>query len=140
MAVVLDADVADAELFIHMANFSIGGNHVGEIAQGKGIFEGELLAGDLLGGGPDADHGHVEDPENVRAHGGDPIGHAVVEAVDHRRDGDDGSDADDNAEDGETGAQFVLAQGVKRHPYRFAILPLGHGTPSRQLVVVSSGG
>ena len=48
------------------------------------------------------------------------IGDAVVDAVDERGNGDDGGHADDDAENGEAGAQLVGAQRVQRHADGFA--------------------
>ncbi|MGD0369041.1 MAG: hypothetical protein ABSA94_16420 [Acidobacteriaceae bacterium] len=55
------------------------------------------------------------------------IGDAVVDAIDERRDGDDRGDADDDAENGEAGAEFIGAQGVQRHADGFAGIAEGHG-------------
>ena len=47
---------------------AVCGHDVGQGAQGQRVVEGQLFAGQHLGGGLHADHGHVEDPEDVRSH------------------------------------------------------------------------
>ena len=86
-----------------------------QVAHGHGVVVGQLLAGEHLGGGTLAEDGEAEDEEDVGAERLDQAGDAVVEAVDDGRDDDDGHDADDDAEDGETAAQLVGAQGVEGH-------------------------
>ena len=66
LAVVLHADVAHAEL-AYVLEAAVGCHHMRQRAQRQHVVEGELLARQLLGGGPHADDRHVEDPEDIRA-------------------------------------------------------------------------
>jgi len=82
----------------------------------------------LLGGGPDADHGHVEDPETFEPMEVIQSDTRLLRPVDHRRDGDDsGSDADDNARMVRP-ERSLFSRRVSSATVPIAILPLGHGT------------
>ena len=121
------------ELLVHVLPGCVGGNYVGLIAQGKRVVESELPAGEHLRGGVYADHGHVENPEDVGPGRGDPVINALVEAVDDRGDGDYSGDADDDAEDRQAGAQLVLPERVERQLNRCAALAVGHNDSLHQL-------
>ena len=57
--------------------------------------------------------GGREGDDGVRAEIADSAEDVFIEAVDERADGDDGGDADDDAENGERRAERVFAQGVE---------------------------
>ncbi len=66
-AVVLHADIADAELRLDVLIAAIGGDHMGQRAQREDVVDVELFAGEHFGGGPHADDRHVKDPEDIAA-------------------------------------------------------------------------
>jgi hypothetical protein len=126
---------AHIELRLHMLQAPICRHHMRQRTQRRHIVERELLARQLLGGGLHADHRHMKDPDHIGAERIHKIGHAVVEAIDHRGDGNDGGHADHDAEHRQARAQLVGAQRVERHLDEFAGLTLGHC--SSQFSVVS---
>ncbi len=126
LPVVLHADRAHAE-HADMLKAAVGRDDVGQGAKSEHLVEVELFAGQHLGGGAHADHGHMEYPEHVGAQRTDPVVDAIIQAADDRRDGDDGGYADDDAEDGQSRAQLVGPQRRERHLDRFACLSLRHG-------------
>ena len=129
VALILCAHVAHAEL-LGVAVAAVDRHHVGKRAQRVNIVHGQLLARELLGGWADTDDRHVEDPEDIRSQRIGEVGDPVVESVDDRGNDNHRGDADDDAEDGEAGAQLVVAQRIERHLDGFAGLSLSHGAPS----------
>src|SRR5580693_240381 len=97
----------------------------------------ELLAIQFFGSGPMAERLELEEPEVVRAQRAHKMIDVGVEAVDGRRNQNDRSDANGDAEDGESRAQLVLAQSIERQLYRLtALTKCVHGGPcSYQLSV-----
>ena len=128
-AVVLYADFAYAKL-ADVLIAAVGNDDMGEGAESHDIVDREFFAGQHLRRGPDADDGHVKDPDHVGAEGTDPLGDAIIEPVDDRRNGDDRCDADDDAEDGQARTQLICPQGIEGHLDRFTGLSLRHKSSS----------
>ena len=92
---------------------------MGKGAHGDAIVTGKFFAVELLGGGALAEGLELEAPEVVGAERFYECIDIGIETVDGGGDEDDGGYADGDAEDGEAGAQLVLAQGFQRHFYGF---------------------
>ena len=126
LAVVFHADIADAELRLHMLKAAIGRDDVWQRAKRDYVIEVELFAGKHFGSGTHADDGHMKYPEDIVAERTDPLLHAIVQPADDRGDGDDSRDTDDDAQDGQTRSQLVGANSLKRHLDGFAGLLSSH--------------
>ncbi len=82
--------------------------HIGKLFDGVGI--GRHQRGDAAGRWP-ALVGHARpDDQLIGAHGADARHHVAARALAHRHHGDDGPDADDDAEQGEDGAQQIAVR------------------------------
>ena len=115
----------------------IRGHHVRQISNRQRVIDREFLPRQLLGSHLLHPERKVIYPEHIGAQRIRKIAYPVVQPVDDRRDRDHRSDTDDDAQDGEPGAQLVGPQRIECHLDGFANLTLRHKTPSFQLSVVS---
>jgi hypothetical protein len=79
----------------------------------------------------------MENPEHIAAQRRDPFLNPVVQTADDRRDGNNGSDTDDDAQNGQARSQFVRANGLQRHLDGFAGLLSSHGLLRESSRVIS---
>ncbi len=80
-----------------------------------------------LGAVRKAGHAEALHVDDVRSALRDEVAQRLIESADEGRHSDDGRDADDDAEDGETRAQLVDADGVERHHDDFLEEPEANG-------------
>ncbi len=91
---VLQRNVAQAGLKVLIGQLGIDGDHVRQGAHRHAVLVGQLLAIQLLGGGPVAERLELKDPQDVGAQRAHKMSDVGIEPVDCRRDQDHGRDAD----------------------------------------------
>src|SRR5579871_689749 len=127
LAVVFDRIGSGAKLGKKDPDGSTHRLHMRQINHGMHIVNGEFLAGANLFGGPtEAEDIKTKCPDHIRPQLRNLVGDAPIQSVDHRRNKDDGGDADHDTQYRERGAEFVGAQGGQRHIDDFAEISSPH--------------
>ncbi len=94
---------------------------------GQRVLQSQFLArAHLLGRPPEGEGLNVEGEDQVGTQTGNRLIHIVIQAADDRRNADHYRHPNHNTEHRKPGTQLVVANGVQRHLYGFAVVAFTH--------------